>query len=106
MERAGVLDKAMSDLSTRKTQTGTVAISQAASTEVIRTYASAAVALATPYFDTDYQIVFEVLSATPNADFVGEVRAESKSINGFVIVITGSATAVAVKWTTINLQAK
>lgn len=112
VSQAGALSKDLDDARNYRTMTGVVNLTQNASTDVIRTYPTAAVAFARPnplggpaatiacsYPDAGYQVDFEVLSASPNIEFAGQIRAQSKASNGFVVAMTGSATAASIRWT-------
>ena len=106
ISKTGVLEKEIKAVKERWTQTGVVSISQAFSRDVIRTHASVPVMLPVAVIGTDYQVHFEVLSAAPTEDFVGEIRALSKSTNGFVVAMTGSATTASLRWTITHFNEK
>jgi hypothetical protein len=48
---------------------------------------------------SDYFVDFEVISATPTSDFTGNIYAENKAQNGFILRYTGSASYAKIKWT-------
>lgn len=89
-----------------RTQSGEVTITQAPSTAHERTYASAAVTLPRPYSEAGYQVVTEVIAAAPFPGCEGNVLVQSRSVNGFVLAITGSATSVTLRWKVIHPNAK
>jgi len=89
-----------------RTQTGDVVVTQAASTGHTRTYASAAVTLAKPFRNTDYQISIECIAAAPFLGCEGSIQIQSRATNGFVIAITGSATSATLRWKVSHPNAK
>lgn len=102
-DKSGML-ALLSDL-TYKTQTGSVTITQAASNEMVRTYASAAVVLPIAYLDTNYQVVAEIESAAPFNGSAGQVEVTNRATNGFALSITGSATSATLRWKTLHPNA-
>lgn len=87
-------------------QSGEVTVTQADSPAHTRTYASAAVTLPRAYRTTDYQIEVECIAAAPFLGCEGQVQVQSRSTNGFVLAITGSATSATLRWKAINPNAK
>ena len=111
LDQASLANKRINDVHTRLVQTGVATITQAASTELVRTYASTTVTLPKAYTDTNYQVVAEVESAAPNASatasaalagFAGGVLVLSRAVNSFVLAITGSATTATVRWKVVH----
>lgn len=94
----------LSDL-TYKTQTGSVTITQAASNEMVRTHASAAVVLPIAYLDAGYQVVAEIESAAPFSGSAGLLLVSNRATNGFTLSMTGSATSATLRWKTLNPNA-
>lgn len=87
-------------------QSGEVTVTQADSPAHTRTYASAAVTLPFPYRNTDYQIEVECIAAAPFRGCEGQVQVQSRSTNGFVLAITGSATSATLRWKALHPNAK
>lgn len=87
-------------------QSGEVTVTQADSPAHTRTYASAAVTLPRAYRTTDYQIEVECIAAAPFLGCEGQVQVQSRSTNGFVLAIAGSATSATLRWKAINPNAK
>ena len=106
IEQAGIANKRVTDATSYQTQTGTATITQAASTELVRTYASVAVVLPKPYTGTDYQVVAEIESAAPFDGCAGQVLVKNRATNGFTLAITGSATSTVIRWKTLHPNAK
>lgn len=102
LDQAAIANRRVDDALTFQTQTGTATITQAASTEHQRTYASAAVTLPKSYPNTDYQVVFAVESAAPGIGHEGEIFVQSRATNGFVVAATGSATRVTLRWKVLH----
>lgn len=106
LDQAGMANKRVTDATTFQTQTGTASFTQAASTDLIRTYATATVNLSKAFKNTDYQVVIEPVSATPTLGFQGEVTVQSRTVNSFVLQMSGSATACSVRWKVIHPNAE
>ena len=106
IEQAGMANKRVTDATSYQTQTGTATITQAASTELVRTYASVAVVLPKPYTGTDYQVVAEIESTAPFEGCAGQVLIKNRATNGFTLAITGSATSTVIRWKTLHPNAK
>jgi len=87
-------------------QTGEATVTQAASSGHTRTYASVAVTLSRAYRSTDYQVEVECINAAPFLGCEGQVQVQSRSTNGFVLAITGSATSATLRWKTFHPNAK
>lgn len=87
-------------------QSGEVTVTQADSPAHTRTYASAAVNLPRAYRTTDYQIEVECIAAAPFLGCEGQVQVQSRSTNGFVLAITGSATSATLRWKALHPNAK
>ena len=106
IDQAAMANKRVSDATTFQTQTGTASFTQAASTDLIRTYATATVNLPKAFKNTDYQVVIEPVSATPALGFQGEITVQSRTVNSFVLQMSGSATACSVRWKVIHPNAE
>lgn len=106
MDQAAQANKRVTDATTYQTQTGTASFTQSASSELIRTYATATVSLPKAYRNTDYQIVIETVSATPALGFEGQITVQSRAVNSFVLQMSGSATACSVRWKAIHPNAE
>lgn len=106
LDQAAMANKRVTDATSYLTQSGEATVTQAASTEMVRTYATVAVTLAKPYFDTAYQVEVECISAVPGVGFQGNVVVQSRATNGFVLAITGSATSAVLRWKTLHPNAK
>ena len=111
LDQASLANRRVGDVHNALVQTGVATITQTASTELVRTYASATVTLPRAYTDTGYQVVAEVESAAPHAGataspglagFAGEVLVMSRAVNSFVLAITGSATLATVRWKVLH----
>lgn len=89
-----------------RVQSGEVTVTQAASAEHTRTYATAAVTLPRPYLDTAYQVEVECIAAAPFLGCEGKVQVQSRAVNGFVLAITGSATSATLRWKVLHPNAK
>lgn len=89
-----------------RVQSGEVTVTQTASTEHTRTYATAAVTLPRPYLDTAYQVEVECIAAAPFLGCEGKVQVQSRAVNGFVLAITGSATSATLRWKVLHPNAK
>lgn len=87
-------------------QSGEATVTQAASGGHTRTYASVAVTLPRAYRTTDYQVEVECIAAAPFLGCEGSIQVQSRSTNGFVLAITGSATSAALRWKAIHPNAK
>lgn len=87
-------------------QSGEATVTQADSPAHTRTYAGTAVTLPRAYRTTDYQIEVECIAAAPFLGCEGQVQVQSRSTNGFVLAITGSATSATLRWKAINPNAK
>ena len=94
----------LSDI-TYKIQTGSVTITQAASNEMVRTHASAAVVLPAAYLDAGYQVVTEIESAAPFPGNAGLLLVSNRATNGFTLSMTGNATSATVRWKTLHPNA-
>jgi hypothetical protein len=106
MDQAAQANKRVSDATTFQTQRGTANFTQSASTAIVRTYATATVSLPKAYKNTDYQVVVDVESATPGLGFEGQITVQSRSVNSFVLQMSGSATACAVRWKAMHPNAE
>jgi hypothetical protein len=106
LDQAGAANKRVSDVTQYQTQTGVATFTQAASTELIRTYATATVNLPRGYLNTDYQVVLEPVSAAPALGWQGEITVQSRNLNSFVLQMSGSATACSVRWKTLHPNAE
>lgn len=111
IDQAGIANKRIDADQTHRQQNGTATFTQSASTDLVRTYASAAVTLAKPFDGVDYQVIAEVVSAKPNsaatesatlACFAGDVVVSNRATNGFTLSITGSAVAATVRWRVVS----
>ena len=78
-------------------EVGTVTLTN--SGEFVFNNSAKSVALATPRPSTNYRVDTEVTAKNGN---VGEVEITGKTMNGFTIAFTGSATSVTVKYTVIG----
>jgi hypothetical protein len=56
------------------------------------------------YDAPDYQVVTELVSGDPG--FVGSIKVEDKTSNGFKVRFTGSEDEATIKWTLINFDVK
>lgn len=83
-----------------RTQRGEAAVTQAASREHARSYATVAVTLSKPYPDANYLVHRECINAAPFLGAEGVIQVLSQSANGFVLAITGSATSATLRWST------
>ena len=106
IDQAAMANKRVTDATTFQTQTGTASFTQSASTEMTRTYATATVTLPKAYKNTDYQVVIDPVSATPALGWQGEITVQSRSVNSFVLQMSGSATACSVRWKTLHPNAE
>lgn len=106
IDLAGQAVKDAANNRTFRTQTGDVVVTQAASTQHSRTYASVAVTLAKPFRDTGYRVEVECLAATPFMGCQGDVQVLSRATNGFVLAITGSASSATLRWSVSHPNAK
>lgn len=106
IDQAGMANKRVSDATTFQTQTGTASFTQSASSGLVRTYATATVNLPKAYANADYQVVIDPVSATPSLGFQGEITVQSRSVGSFVLQMSGSATACAVRWKTMHPNAE
>jgi hypothetical protein len=106
MDQAAQANERVTDATSYQTQTGTASFTQSSSNEVTRTYATATVSLPKPYKNTDYQVVVESVSATPMLGFEGQITVQSRSINSFVLQMSGSATACSVRWKAMHPNAE
>lgn len=106
LDQAAMANKRVSDATTFQTQTGTASFTQAASTEMTRTYATATVTLPKAFKNTDYQVVIDPVSATPALGFEGQITVQSRSVNSFVLQMSGSATACSVRWKALHPNAE
>lgn len=100
--QAGLANKRLNDVHDQMIQSGTATITQAASTELVRNYATATVTLPKAYADALYQVEVECISATPALGHEGSVIVQSRATNSFVLAITGSATLASLRWKTIH----
>lgn len=106
IDLAGQAVKEAERNATFRIQSGEAIVTQANSPAHTRTYASAAVTLPRAYRTTDYQIEVECIAAAPFLGCEGQVQVQSRSTNGFVLAITGSATSATLRWKAINPNAK
>jgi hypothetical protein len=106
IDQAAMANKRVTDATSFQTQTGTASFTQSASTEMTRTYATATVTLPKAYKNTDYQVVIDPVSATPALGWQGEITVQSRSVNSFVLQMSGSATACSVRWKTLHPNAE
>jgi hypothetical protein len=106
IDQAAMANKRVTDATTFQTQTGTASFTQSASTEMTRTYATATVTLPKAYKNTNYQVVIDPVSATPALGWQGEITVQSRSVNSFVLQMSGSATACSVRWKTLHPNAE
>jgi len=91
---------------TYHTQSGTATVTQSASSAHFRNYASVAVTLPKPFLTTDYQVVVEAEAAAPFLGAEGQIIVSARATNGFVLLITGSATSATLRWKVIHPNAK
>jgi hypothetical protein len=91
---------------TYHTQSGTATVTQSASSAHFRNYASVAVTLPKPFLTTDYQVVVETEAAAPFLGAEGQIIVSARATNGFVLLITGSATSATLRWKVIHPNAK
>jgi hypothetical protein len=101
VDLAALAQRRIDDVSAYKTQTGTCTVTQSASNEFTRTYASVAVTLPRAYLNANYQVVVECDSAAPFLGAEGQIQVQSRATNGFILAITGSATSASLRWKTI-----
>lgn len=106
MDQAALANKRATDANTYQTQTGTATFAQSASADMVRTYPTATVTLPKAYKNADYQVVIDPVSAAPALGFEGQVTVQSRSVNGFVLQMSGSATACTVRWKTLHPDAE
>jgi len=106
LDQAAMANKRVSDATSFQTQTGTASFTQSASTAIVRTYATATVTLPKAFKNTDYQVVIDPVSATPALGFEGQITVQSRSVNSFVLQMSGSATACSVRWKTLHPNAE
>jgi hypothetical protein len=111
IDQAGMANKRIDADQTHRQQNGTATFTQSASTDLVRTYASAAVTLAKPFDGVNYQVITEVVSAKHNSEatesatlacFAGDVVVSNRATNGFTLSITGSAVAATVRWRVVS----
>jgi len=106
IDQAGAANKRVTDATTLQTQTGSASFTQSASTALVRTYATATVNLPKAYQNADYQVVIDPVSATPALGFQGEISVQSRTVNSFVLQMSGSATACSVRWKILHPNAE
>jgi hypothetical protein len=106
LDQAAMANKRVSDATSFQTQTGTASFTQSASTDIVRTYATATVTLPKAFKNTDYQVVIDPVTATPALGWQGEITVQSRSVNSFVLQMSGSATACSVRWKTLHPNAE
>ncbi|MBS3996619.1 MAG: hypothetical protein KGZ67_04680 [Hydrogenophaga sp.] len=99
---AALAHRRVNDVLALQTQTGTAVITQSASAEHVRAYATVAVTLPRAYRTNDYQVVVAVESAVPAQGHEGCVFVQSRALNGFVLAMTGSATSVNLRWKVLH----
>jgi hypothetical protein len=100
--QSGLANNRINDLQNQMIQSGTATITQGASTELVRNYATVTVTLPKAYLDAAYQVEVECDSAAPALGHQGNVIVQSRATNSFVLAITGSATSATLRWKTIH----
>jgi hypothetical protein len=106
ISKAGQANRNYDRTLTYHTQSGTATVTQSASSAHFRNYASVAVTLPKPFLTTDYQVVVEAAAAAPFLGAEGQIIVSARATNGFVLLITGSATSATLRWKVIHPNAK
>lgn len=106
ISQAGQANNRIDRLLAYHMQSGEVTITQTANKDHTRSYASASVTLPKNYQDTNYQVLSEVISAVPFLGCEGSIQVTARATNGFVLLLTGSATSAVVRWKTFYPNAK